>query len=427
MMKLLVIADDFTGALDTGVQFAEKGVSTKVLKQSSLTGAELKAVQTEVLVIDTETRHIDGDQAYEIVYQIVDAAKHSSIPYIYKKTDSGLRGNVGKELEAALAAGGSEYLTFIPAMPSMNRITVNGVHYIDGVPIHESAFGRDLFEPVKSPYIRDLFRQSRAAVNLYPESDHYVRPKGREIGVFDAATEADIERIARDLMAQKKMGIMAGCAGFASVLCQMLPLKGGQTGFAAVRKKLFIACGSISEISREQVEYAEKHGMYRVTMTPSQQLTPGYLDSEEGKRWLENLKGKCDAGYTCIVETGISNPERVIRYIGMKGIPLEEARVMISDTLGSVLKHLLELGLDAVIMIVGGDTLAGFIDSMNGREIIVYQEIEQGTVLSSMKLDGREQWIISKSGGFGGPGLFVDMEERIRGDRRIQYDKTVYA
>ena len=44
--------------------------------------------------------------------------------YIYKKTDSGLRGNIGKELEAALAAGGEEYLTFIPALPAMNRITV---------------------------------------------------------------------------------------------------------------------------------------------------------------------------------------------------------------------------------------------------------------------------------------------------------------
>ena len=36
MAKLLIIADDFTGALDTGVQLSKKGISTKVLVQSDV-------------------------------------------------------------------------------------------------------------------------------------------------------------------------------------------------------------------------------------------------------------------------------------------------------------------------------------------------------------------------------------------------------
>ena len=31
MVKLLIIADDFTGALDTGVQFAARGAKTRVV------------------------------------------------------------------------------------------------------------------------------------------------------------------------------------------------------------------------------------------------------------------------------------------------------------------------------------------------------------------------------------------------------------
>ena len=31
MIKMLIIADDFTGALDTGVKFAEAGAKTKVM------------------------------------------------------------------------------------------------------------------------------------------------------------------------------------------------------------------------------------------------------------------------------------------------------------------------------------------------------------------------------------------------------------
>ena len=31
MVRLLIIADDFTGALDTGVQFATRGATTRVV------------------------------------------------------------------------------------------------------------------------------------------------------------------------------------------------------------------------------------------------------------------------------------------------------------------------------------------------------------------------------------------------------------
>ena len=51
-MKLLVIADDFTGALDTGVQFAEQGITTHILYQPDLTADQLREADGEVLVID---------------------------------------------------------------------------------------------------------------------------------------------------------------------------------------------------------------------------------------------------------------------------------------------------------------------------------------------------------------------------------------
>lgn len=124
MIKLLVIADDFTGALDTGVQFAGKGMTTKVLSYLPEDGEALQQFQAQVLVIDAQTRHLDGGEAYRKVLELVKSAKDAGIPYIYKKTDSGLRGNIGKELDAALTASGEQYLTFIPALPAMDRITV---------------------------------------------------------------------------------------------------------------------------------------------------------------------------------------------------------------------------------------------------------------------------------------------------------------
>ena len=105
MIHLFVIADDFTGALDTGVQFASYGAATKVVVGTGLQALEADA-QTQVLVVDAETRHLPAAQAYDTVYRLVRWAKEKKIGCIYKKTDSALRGNIGAELSAALAADG---------------------------------------------------------------------------------------------------------------------------------------------------------------------------------------------------------------------------------------------------------------------------------------------------------------------------------
>ncbi|HGF7587074.1 MULTISPECIES: four-carbon acid sugar kinase family protein [Enterococcus] len=48
MLKLLVIADDFTGALDTGVQFLKQGIQTLV---STETVVQYDALPQEIEVL----------------------------------------------------------------------------------------------------------------------------------------------------------------------------------------------------------------------------------------------------------------------------------------------------------------------------------------------------------------------------------------
>ena len=113
MITLLIVADDFTGALDTGVQLAGCGAPTRVVTDPEFSPAN--AAGAEVLVIDAETRHLPPSQAGAIVEGIVRRAVEQKVPYIYKKTDSALRGNVGAELGALLAASGEKALPFLPA------------------------------------------------------------------------------------------------------------------------------------------------------------------------------------------------------------------------------------------------------------------------------------------------------------------------
>ena len=82
MIQLLIIADDFTGALDAGVQLAVRGAKTAVITDAAADWSE-SARDLDVLVVDAETRHLPAAQAYEIVFRIVTLAARLQVPYIY--------------------------------------------------------------------------------------------------------------------------------------------------------------------------------------------------------------------------------------------------------------------------------------------------------------------------------------------------------
>ena len=75
-LKMLIAADDFTGALDTAVQFSAKGANVR------MTYEDWRAAfseETEVLSVDLETRHCTPDTARErtVVVLICERAKNS--------------------------------------------------------------------------------------------------------------------------------------------------------------------------------------------------------------------------------------------------------------------------------------------------------------------------------------------------------------
>ena len=160
----------------------------------------------------------------------------------------------------------------------MNRITKNGIHYVNQIPIEKTEFGRDPFEPVESSRVRDLFvKEDIPVCNFSMEEKWNTDFRRGTIGIFDSSTREDIRRIALYLKGQGQLGVMAGCAGFASVLPEVLGIRKKQVKFPVLRQQLLIACGSMNPITRRQIEYGEKLGYRRVIMTPRQQLEEGYL------------------------------------------------------------------------------------------------------------------------------------------------------
>lgn len=412
MVKLLVIADDFTGALDTGVQFKAKGTQIRVVGTQGKGLLGVLRDDLQVLIIDAETRHLTPAEAREVVGRIVTEAVDAEIPCIYKKTDSGLRGNIGGELAGMLEASGERQLHFIPAFPKMGRTTVGGIHYIEGIPVADSVFGADPFEPVSHSSVQDIIAsQSNVKTQLVGGKEPSESMEG--VLIYDAATDEELTCIAKSLQEQGQLRLLAGCAGFASVLPQLLGLKQGGGGVPRLHPRLIAVCGSINPITVSQLDAAERAGMLRIALTPRQKLDSQWIDSMEGGRYLNQWLSLAERRPAVILECGVHDNEATRRYVDQTGLNLVEMRDRISTSMGGILKALLDRGLKGTLLVTGGDTLLAFLRQIGQEELVPIGELMPGIVLSQICYQGEVFHLISKSGGFGPPTVLSDLEQMI--------------
>ena len=417
MILLLIIADDFTGALDTGVQFAACGIPTRVVVDPEI---DFASIHAKVLVVDTETRHLPAGQAYEIVSKLTRRACAAGVSFIYKKTDSALRGNIGAELAAVLKASGRKQLPFLPAFPQMNRLTQNGVHYIDGAPVTESPFGKDPFEPVRHSAVASLIAsQTDLPAKSYPAlNDHESAPDEAGILIFDAASVEDLARTGRQLAHRNLLAVSAGCAGFGAVLPELLGIEKGEPAkLPRLDSRLLIVCGSVNPITVAQMDWAQKAGFARLRLTPEQKLTPGYWQTGEGQKQLALIDEMLAANPYCIIETNDEGGNQLTAdYAARLGIDLETLRQRISGSLGNLVGGIFASPHLGTLLMTGGDTLLQCMNCVGVSQLEPICEMEKGVVLASFTYKGCTRRIITKSGGFGQESLFTDLARRIRGE-----------
>ena len=396
--RLLVIADDLTGALDTGVQFCKQGITTQVHFAGRLDWRRLPP-ELQVLIVNAESRHLPAAEAYQIVHSLATNAYAHGVRVVYKKIDSGLRGNIGAELHAlANAAGEAVYL--LPAFPKMRRVTRLGTHYIDEVPVSESVFGKDPFEPVRFSSIPELIAlQSEVPVSLSrPQSPE--NPPGKAIVVVDSETDGDLQLAAHALKSRQPRAL-AGCAGFAAFLPVLidfdtrpsLPPKGAQ--------KMIVISGSINPITLQQGQYAKDNGFTVFELTPAQKLESGYFSGESAKEFFNQVRqAALNAPVLVTAAMTTAAVESTDGLISGQQLTKEDARVTISKNIGEFAAKLL-LEEDAVLFIVGGDTLYATLTCLGIYEVEPLQELVPGVVLSRIDFKGRSVEFVTKSGGFG--------------------------
>ena len=418
MIKLLIIADDFTGALDTGVQFAMSGVCTRVFTDPACDFSRVDE-RVSVAVVDAETRHLSAARAYDIVYNLTRQAVSLGVSHIFKKTDSGLRGNIGAELTAVMTAAGCDQLPFLPAFPQMNRTTRGGVHYIAGTPVSDSVFGIDPFEPVRHSAVTEIIaEQSGAGAHSSPAlTGAQDIPQAQGIIVFDAQSEEDLASTARILHDAGRLRVMAGCAGLGAVVPALLGLSSGEKPqMPKLDPRLLVLCGSVNPVTLAQLSEAEHSGFVRLRLRPDQKLMEGYFDTPEGEAYLEAWKKKL-ARYDAVIIDANDEPdnEATAAYAREHGLSTEDLRVQISRTFGEVMGKLFDCPDVGTLLITGGDTLLQCMNCVGVYEMEPIGEMASGVVLSRFTLNGCTRFVISKSGGFGRSTLLADIRNQIKG------------
>lgn len=371
MIKVLVIADDMTGANDTGALLNKAGFDTV----SSPTDQIEKELYNnrEVLCVNTDSRAISCEDANRLVREAVNRYAETGV-LISKRIDSTLRGNVGSEINGVLEALPPEYKAIVVASsPLAGRICVGGYVLVHGVPLELCGIGKDLKTPVHSSKVIDIIKeQSHLPILMISleevlKGSHNVSKLLKEakepIIVVDAVSEEDIDTIA-------KAGIESGIH-FVCIDPGALTRKVAQHKYSVDRieqeKKLFVV-GSLSSVSKRQLDYfieKNKTLMYKIDVS---NMLENYL--EEEKKALDFFEQhKNESKYFCIT-TAYSK-----QFFPNKNDNLSPEIQKISIYITQIGKMLLKRHKIDLVYLCGGDIAKDFIMNIGAKAIDVIDEI----------------------------------------------------
>ncbi len=409
--KLLILADDFTGALDAGVQFVGSGARIKVFSDTELSHAFEQLDDADVLVLQTNSRHSDPAQAYDAIYRICrEVCAQESIPLlIYKKTDSALRGRIGAELDAVLSGGKYDVLFFVPAYPKLNRITRGGTHYVDGVPVSESAFASDPLNPVSMSYLPDVIHQyTNCPVRVVSEEQDLSAMDivQRGIYVFDATSDERLRDVAEWMRDLEIPFAAAGCAGFATYVSNLFSFPKRPRKIAISDATPLVVLGSLHSLTLQQMRNGQKNGYEVISVTDY----PGFKSDKDfsmPQGELERIIGLYRQGKKLILMTN----ETSVPWQHGDEDGWEAEASLIATNFGKLIGELMGAGFSGVLAISGGDTLYGVLTSLGCTSVEPLEEIEYGVVLAKVSTRYGERYIVTKSGGMGSEDVFCKIAD----------------
>ncbi len=273
---IYIIADDLTGATDTGVQFSKQGYHVQVVivpDSQHVVNVEDVCCDADVLVIDTETRERESSAARHRIRHILQHLPVSENDIVYKKIDSTLRGNIGVELDECLKVLNKDICLFTPSLPSNKRISVAGYLIVRDQPLGLSEYYSGSLDPEEASYIPSLLASGTDVSITRIDLKHVMRGEkkilqqmhalsgaGAKILVVDAINDTQLEQILKSSFEFEGSILYAGSAGLANAISG---LHQGATHRSSSSKHgenlVLIVSASMSTVTRRQIEQLIQH------------------------------------------------------------------------------------------------------------------------------------------------------------------------
>lgn len=206
-----IIADDLSGAGDTGVQFVRAGCTVAVLLSVDSIGAH----DDDLVAIDLDARH---DQAERVASKTRDACRALAAngrTVAYLKIDSTLRGQPGTMIDAALRETGRRLAVVAPAFPAMGRCVVGG-RLRDAT--SDERDGLDICRLLTSQHLEPVTGIEHGNVDALRRALHRLIETGARAAVVDARTDAHLADV---VAAAEQLGdsvLLVGSGGLAIAL-----------------------------------------------------------------------------------------------------------------------------------------------------------------------------------------------------------------
>ncbi len=415
---LILIADDLTGAMDTGVFLSDIYSKVSVLFDKDFISEESK--QSDAIIIDTESRNIEPEKAYSVLKEYLLQIKDANSNIIYKKVDSTLRGNIGPELEAVLSQDDVDLLLFVPALPANGRTTLNGFHYLNGKLLTESDLASDPFSPISSAYIPEIIKEkssikvSKIEINEIRKGKEHILQiidniykSGGKVVVADAETDDDLTLIVSAIDSTSYNVLPCGSAGLFSKIFEKAPkISAYNTNIQKSDKPVVVISGSPAQVSKLQIEQAERQGEYILRLDDEAITSEKKNAIAELKRAGILIKAALKEGRNVVIDAaGTGKRELGDKYKG-KPEELKEASRKVQDSIKCILEEVIIDAEISGIMIFGGDTAINICKNLNTKALRILGEIEPLVpygVFEGGNLNG--VFVSTKAGGFGSDNI----------------------
>lgn len=397
--RIVILADDLSGAADCAVACLRAGLPSKVCLDPQALECAAGAS-----ALDLDSRALPPSRARARTLAVKPLIGQGAL---YRKIDSTLRGHVALDIVATLEIAGAQAFALIcPAYPATGRTVVDGGVYVNGQPLIETEIwklaGQD------SADLAALLSQTglgHASLDLeavrgvdLAAAMRAARAEGARALICDAVTDADLAAIVAAGLTLPGV-VWVGSGGMTGPVAQALSSGAGPEPTRATRRPgpVLAVVGSASSVSREQLAVLARDPRAHLLLIPPRVL----LEGPDAPGWRP-------ASRALVAAVGKPGKDVVVVAIDPAAPVQPGVGPALAAGLGALVGR--QLGRFGALAATGGETARSILGRAGVQALDVCAEIEPGVVLS---MAGALP-VVTKAGAFGDPTSLARAVQTLR-------------